>query len=218
LAVDNIKLDLKDNIFNTNILRNFINDFYTLKVENITDNQHILFLFRLVLINNEIKTVNKLLKINKEGAKADDLISLLFEASLGTLDNYSNSPIKSLIISYGVRKGKIISTISSNVGIAGENNNGLASKGTHIFYNHKLPITINAEDYGDVISKIGDITIVSLKKNINLVIKSENNTNIVKYFKNGKLLYEWTDHIKEDNSLIREIGKTTILWKDNEII
>ncbi len=31
-------------------------------------------------------------------------------------------------------------------------------------------------------------------------------------------MYEWTDHIKEDNSLIREIGKTTILWKDGEII
>ena len=33
-------------------------------------------------------------------------------------------------------------------------------------------------------------------------------------------MYEWTDHIKEDNSLIREIGAlaTTILWKDGEII
>jgi hypothetical protein len=32
------------------------------------------------------------------------------------------------------------------------------------------------------------------------------------------MVYEWLFHIKEDNSLIREIGKTTILWKDNEII
>jgi hypothetical protein len=65
---------------------------------------------------------------------------------------------------------------------------------------------------------VGDTTILSIKKNINLLIKTEGNTNHIKFFKNGKMLYEWTDYIKEDNSLIREIGKTTILWKDNEII
>jgi hypothetical protein len=56
-------------------------------------------------------------------------------------------------------------------------------------------------------------TIISLKKNITLVIEKEGNKNHIKYFKNGKQTYEWTDHIKEDNSLIREIGKTTIFWK-----
>jgi hypothetical protein len=118
-----------------------------------------------------------------------------------TNENYNNSPIKSLIISYGIRKGKIIPTISTK-----EETNQY-----HIYYNHKLPINIKPEDYGDIIQVFGDISIVSLKKNITLVIESKNNKNHIKYFKNGKMVYEWTDYIKEDNSLIREIGKTTIL-------
>jgi hypothetical protein len=31
-------------------------------------------------------------------------------------------------------------------------------------------------------------------------------------------MYEWIDTIGDDNSIIREIGKTTIFWKDGEII
>jgi hypothetical protein len=92
----------------------------------------------------------------------------------------------------------------------------------HLYYNHKLPIAINAEDYGPIINRYGNPIIVGLKKNILLFIDTEivknEKINHIKYFKNNILNYEWTDYIKEDGSIIREIGKTTILWKDGEII
>lgn len=148
-----------------------------------------------------------MLKINNEGTQSS-IISYLLDAINLTNNNYNNTPIKALINSYGIRKGKVTPTIIEKKEPIGQ----------HIFYNHKLPIALKAEDYGDVLTAIGDTTFVSLKKNINMVIKTEGAINHIKFFKNGKIMYEWTDHIKEDNSLIREIGKTTILWKDNEII
>lgn len=148
-----------------------------------------------------------MLKINNEGTQSS-IIFYLTDAINLTNNNYNNTPIKALIISYGIRKGKVTPTIIEKKEPIGQ----------HIFYNHKLPIALKAEDYGDVLATVEGTTIVSLKKNINMVIKTEGNINYIKFFKNGKMMYEWTDHIKEDNSVIREIGKTTILWKDNEIV
>jgi hypothetical protein len=204
----NIQVELKDNIFNSEVLKKFINKFSDKVVLTIKEDQHILFIFRIVLINNDIKTVTKLLKINNDVNEKKNLVSYLLDAINLTNNNYNNAPIKSLIISSGIRKGSIIPTITAKEEI----------KSHHLFYNHKLPISTKIEEYGDIIGKFEDTIIVSLKKNIQLIIKSLDNKNFIKFFKNGKLMYEWIDCIKEDNSLIREIGKTTFKWKDNEIL
>jgi hypothetical protein len=196
----NITEDLKDNIFNKKALKEFINNFYETVVDKIKQDQHILFLFRVVLDNDDIKTCTKLLKLNNKGPQ-NTIISYLLDAINLTSDNYQNAPIKSMIISYGIRKGEITPTIV-------EKSDPISH---HIFYNNKLPIALKAEDYGDVIDVNGDTTFISTKRNVNLVIKTEGNVNHIKFFKNGKMMYEWTDYIKENNSLIREIGKTTIL-------
>lgn len=206
----NITEDLKDNIFNKKILKEFINSFYEKVVDKIEPDQHILFLFRIVLINDDVKTVSKLIKVNKEGTQKS-IVSFLLDAINLTSNNYDNAPIKSMVVSYGNRKGKITPTIIEKKEVISH----------HIFYNHKLPIALKPEEYGDIINVSDNTTIISSKKNTILVIKTVtavSDTNHIKYFKNGKLMYEWTDHIKEDGSLIREIGKTTILWRDNEII
>jgi hypothetical protein len=181
----NITKELKDNIFNKNILKEFISEFYEKVVDKIEPDQHILFLFRVVLINDDIKTVSKLIKINKEGTPSTVIIYLLDAINL-TSNNYDSAPIKSMVISYGIRKGEITPTIIEKKEVVSH----------HIFYNHKLPIALKAEDYGDVLYTTDGTTIVSLKKNTNLVIKTEGNISHIKYFKNGRLMYEWTDHIK----------------------
>jgi len=102
---DNIQEDLQNNIFNKEILNKFINEFYETIVKNISVNQHILFNFRIELINKDIKTVTKLLKINNENKDKNSLISYLMDSIDLTNNNYNNTPIKSLIISIGIRKG-----------------------------------------------------------------------------------------------------------------
>jgi len=235
---NNIQYELKDNIFNKDILSQFITKFYSDHIKILADDQHILFLFRIVLINNDIKTSTKLLKLDNDLEKKDNLIELLFEKLLITHESYNEIPIKAVIISYGIRKGKIISSINAiprlmqlekdgGISVSGINN----KKNHHVYYNHKLPIALNPLDYGDLIGQFGQITVVSFKKFYNIIIDSSpslalsegdnprkgENIKKIKYFKNGQLLYEWTDHIKEDKSLIREIGKTSFLWKDGVI-
>jgi hypothetical protein len=209
---NNIHKELKDSIFNKKVLDNFISNFYESIVNSISENQHILFIFRIQLINNNIKTVIKLQKINNLESKRE-LISYIFDAINLTNENYNNSQIKSLIITYGIRKGTIQPPKSLLP---------LIETSYHIYYNHKLPIATKIEEYGDILNQNADITTISLRnrKGEILIIKREEkeNRNHIKFFKNGKLLYEWTDHLKEDNSLIREIGKTTIFWKEGEII
>jgi len=207
---NNIELPLKDNIFNKRILENFINNFYESIVSSINENQHILFIFRFKLVNDSIKTVIKLQKINNLESKKE-LVLFIEDAINITNENYNNSQIKSLIISYGIRKGAIQPQKSFLP---------LIETSYHIYYNHKIPITTKIEEYGDILNENLGISTVSLRnrKGEILIIKKEGNKNHIKYFKNGKLLYEWTDHIKEDGSLIREIGKTTLFCKDGEII
>lgn len=209
---DNIEFPLKDNLFNIDILNTFISKFYSSIVSSIKDDQHIIFIFKIVLINNDIKSVTKLLKINKEGK--DSLINYLSNAIDLTSDNYENHPIKALIISYGIRNGKVDNLFKDPLAMED------SKTSFHIYYNHKLPIVKNIEEYGNIMEKIEDRIIISLfnRKGEILSIKKVDNQNNVKYFKNGKLMYEWTDHLREDGSIIREIGKTTILWKNGNII
>jgi len=208
---DNIEFPLKDNLFNIDILNTFISKFYNSIVSNIKDDQHIIFIFKIVLINNDIKSTTKLLKINKEGK--DSLINYISNAIELTSDNYDNPPFKALIISYGIRNGKVDNLFKDE---PVED----SKISFHIYYNHKLPIVKNIEEYGNIIEKTEDKIIISLfnRKGEILSIQKVDNQNNVKYFKNGKLMYEWTDHLREDGSIIREIGKTTILWKDGNII
>ena len=63
---NDIEEDLKDNLFNKEILNKFINKFYDTIIAGIDEDQHILFLFRIVLINDEVKTISKYLKLNKK--------------------------------------------------------------------------------------------------------------------------------------------------------
>jgi hypothetical protein len=105
----NITDKLKDNNLNKKILRDFIFNFYETVVDKIESDQHILFLFRIVLDNGDVKTCTKLLKINKSGKES--LTNYLLDAINLTSDNYQNAPIDSMIISYGIRKGEITPTI-----------------------------------------------------------------------------------------------------------
>jgi hypothetical protein len=70
-----------------------------------------------------------------------------------------------MIISYGIRKGKTESTIIIKEEV----------KSHHLYYNHKLPIAINAEDYGPITANFNNYYWITLKRNTSLVITTEIN-------------------------------------------
>ena len=63
---------------------------------------------------------------------------------------YKNIPIKSLIFSYGIRKGKIISEFSLS----------FLDKVINTFYKNKLPIGLTSKDYGKVLLHVNNIYVL----------------------------------------------------------
>jgi|SRR6267154_1886927 len=106
-------INLSSTFLSKDLLNKYLNEFWLDIVMNINDNEHILFIPRLKLIDNQYVSLSKMLKINKDNKNEiqsflSDLIGLSNEA-------YKNIPIKSIIFSYGVRKGKIISEFTSSI-------------------------------------------------------------------------------------------------------
>ena len=209
-------INLSNTFLSKDLLNKYLDKFWNDIVENIKDEEYILFIPRLILIDNQYVSLSKMLKINKDNKNEiltflSDLIDLSNEA-------YKNIPIKSLIFSYGIRKGKIISEFTSNT----------LDKVIkyHTFYKNKLPIGITPQDYGKILTSSISTYCVATPlelKNVYISIQIINKNgfifNKIDYIKNGKVLFQWEDKIisKEDKELIRYIGKSTIYFKDGEI-
>jgi len=134
---------------------------------------------------------------------------------------YKSIPISSIILSYGIRKGKITPTIGA--GVAGQNKDIKYQ----IYYRNKLPIVTAPEEYGKVIAKYNNLYIISLAKNISIHLFQEKEggvhqpskqINRIEYIKNGNILFTWKDTILSPQNFIRQIGKSTIHYINGEIV
>jgi hypothetical protein len=215
---ENIPYEINsDNTFlNKELLNKYLDKFWLDIVMNINDNEHILFIPRLILIDNQYVSLSKMLKINKDNK--DEIISFLFDLIDLSNEAYKNIPIKSIIFSYGIRKGKIITDLRP-LGLVGDK-----IIKYHIYFKNKLPIPILPLNYGKIIMNFNNNYLFSIGKNtiINLfqVNEGENLINLVNYVKNGKVLFQWKDKIlswgEKDNKFIRFIGKSTIHYENGE--
>jgi hypothetical protein len=190
------------------IISEYINKFFTFITKEIDDNHYLVFIFRITLENGQIKTVTKLQKLNVDNKSKQQIIEYIND-KIGLVQNsYFSEPIQSIIISYGIRKGKLEQTsldlISTQPNLS-----------HHIYYNNNLPITIEPSNYGKIIFQSDDnkTYLIAPKKNTQLLIEIKEGNHHIKYFKNSQLMYEWIDKINtEENSLFRvaSLGKTTI--------
>lgn len=205
-------INTKNTYLSKDLLKKYLDEFWSDVVNNINLNEHILFIPRLILIDNQFVSLSKMLKINK--TNKDGITSFLLDLIDLSNESYKNIPIKSIIFSYGVRKGKIINEFPST--------DKTVTSQHHIFYKNKLPIGVIPSDYGKIIMNANNTFFISPfnLKNIYITLQSEGDINKIKYIKNGNVLFTWTDTIvnKEEKLLIRTLGKSTIHFKDGEII
>lgn len=135
-------------------------------------------------------------------------------------DTYTTIPIQSIIFTYGIREG-----------LAFNKNNELLNKDLKYqsYYNNKLPITLNPEDYGKIMKKIslseGSTYYIRVNTKVSIILNQtiidNKKVNNVDYFRNGNLIQEWID--KETNPLIpnsftREIGSSTYYYEGGELV
>lgn len=97
------KFEIKNNNFSSPLLENKINIFWKEIMDNkFSDNQHIWLLFRLQWTNNQFVTIGKLVKLNKEDK------NYLFDYIIKNINNYADyyteTPLKSMIFSYLIKK------------------------------------------------------------------------------------------------------------------
>ena len=88
---------------------------------------------------------------------------------------------------------------------------------TQNYYNSKLPIAVKPEDFGNIILKKDNHHVITVNKNTLIILDKDKDTNNVQFYRNGQLLYTWNDKIIDDNSFIREIGKSTYHFTNKEL-
>jgi hypothetical protein len=86
-------------------------------------------------------------------------------------------------------------------------------------YSHyKLPITTNPLEYGKLIEQIGNKYIIQLNTTDVVIIYKINNFNLVKFFKNGELMFEYRDFLKSENIFIRTISDQRYTFEKGKLI
>lgn len=191
----------------------FINKLWEDVVNNIDEsNQHISIMFKVKYDNNNIASIGYMQRLNKEDK--DYYIERIIDLLSLKMQGYINTPILAIIFTYSIRNGQAPNKTKTNNPI-----------NIQTWYKNKLPIAFNPEDYGTVIDKSNNLSIIQMNKNINIHLKqlSRNNTkfNLVKYFKKGILLFEWKDtqtNPKLPNTFIREIGKSYYHYEDGKLV
>lgn len=151
-------------------------------------------------------------RLNKEDKNyyielIQDLLSL-------KMKGYTNTPILAIKFTYSIRNG-----------LAPSHNLDNKIINFQTWYRNKLPIIFNPEDYGNLINKVNNLFIIKFTNKIDIHIKqlTRNNRkfNLVKYFKNGKLLFEWKDiqtNKNIPNTFTREIGKSTYHYENGILV
>jgi hypothetical protein len=211
ISWNNYSIILDENkILSSTLIRATLTDFWNenLKKYLRKGDKHISIIFRVQYEDGTLASLGKLQKLNR--GDLEYYINYVIDR-VGLLnDSYSQNKITRIIFSHATRDG-----------LAPKNEIKFRDLITHSHNKHKLPISFTPLGYGKVIHTEGN-TFTIMIDNILIILTQveENNTKInkIKYFKNGTLLFEWFDKLLSDSSFLRTIGKTSYLFKIDEIV
>ena len=82
---------------------------------------------------------------------------------------------------------------------------------------YKLPITIKPLKYGKLIVNVDSMFVVQINKTNIALIHEFEKINKVKIFKEGDLIFEYSDHKLEDGTFIRVIDNKKFRFENNEL-
>lgn len=184
---------------NHEVITEAITSFFDKYVNHISDNEHIICLFRIKTTNNVILTIGQLQTLTKEDLKyyIDYIEGVLYIKS----DEYMEDVIHDIIFSFGVKKGKV------------EKHSQIEHWYTKTQYqnyrNYKLPATMDIKKYGTIIhyDSQNQVTLVQITDLTLAKIKSVDNGYDVQILKKGIVLLNYKDRWVNENKFTRQIGE-----------
>ena len=202
------------------VIQTYVNQFWNDIFKNIIQHnteKHLLILCKAHFTDSSgYKTLGNLRKVNFSDKEA--FINFL-SARLSVLsDAYSVNPVSKISFTYIIKNG--LATPGDRDLLMDQTSKTLI---THKFSNVNLPITMNPSEYGTLISKTtidNNIRYVTTtnKRVFQLDISKDGKTNHVNIL--GLSDFKWTDTKLSDNGnyFKREIGKSTIYFRDGVIV
>jgi hypothetical protein len=211
----NYHISLQNKILLTNAaITKHTNDFWSEKIEKISNDKHILIQFKIKFENGEFATLGQLQRINVD--EKDYLINYLVNIISIKSNSYTSTPIVEIFFSYGIRDGRI------------EPKQRFVENNLFQRYNgYKIPLTMDPLKYGKLISKIGSKYHVQINpKNIAVIDVGEIGDemglvqfNRVEIFASGDLILEFTDEAYPDGKgFTRKFGNTQYSFEDGELV
>lgn len=190
----NYTIRISPSIFTKELIKINLNKFWTNIVEKeLTDNQHIIFLFRIQWSDNQFVSIGNLQKLNKEDKEY--ILNKIVDNMIDKGGYYLEQSIKSFVITYAIRKGKAIEKlINTNIQ-------------SHNYQHHNFPITMNPLEYGKLIDKFGNTYVIQVNPTNIATITQLENSNEVKFYKSAELTYKWIDKWIDSKTFSRTLGK-----------
>jgi hypothetical protein len=147
-------------------------------------------------------------KLNKEDK--DYLFDFIIKNMDDKSDYYKEQAIKSMIFSYTIKKGKAKNKVSFESSNLNYQN----------YQHYKFPITMNPLQYGKLIRKIDELNLFIIQVNkTNIVdIIQKDNKNIVKFYKEGDITYEYIDYKIDESSFYRVLNNKKFTFVNNELV
>ena len=189
--------------FTKDLLESNLNKFWNDIVSpNVSEDQHIIFLFRIQWDDNQFATIGNLQKLNNDDK--DYIFNYILDEIKDKSEYYLEQSIISIVFTYAIREGRTLEKI--------------LSKDTqfHHYQHHKLPISMDPLNYGELLDQIGDKYWVQVNETNVAIISIEDKINKVKFFRKGKLRYEYTDRLIDNQTFIRTLGNKEWIFRNNE--
>jgi len=198
----NYKYKLNEVIISDNLISEAINTFWIKHVETLSDDQHIVCLFRVKSNDGIVTTLGNLTKLKKDDKEyyIQHIINILYHKN----DEYKTQILTEAIINFGQRQGRIDKKPLN-----------LESIQKSVFYQnykkHKLPVTMDPIKYGKLIyfDEYKNTYLVQITDKSIASINVKDGINTVEIIREGDIVMKYTDQMLNENYILRKIGNNT---------
>lgn len=206
---DLIEFNINNQLFSKSLFQKIFNQFWDKVNYKFSDSNHMFILLKIKYQNNEYVTIGKLQRLNLNDK--DWFINWIINNMIYKSEYYNETPIESIIFSYGFKDG-----LASNKDII------KTSLNFKNFNNNKLVISYNPLDYGKLISefKLENYTqyILQSKDNLLVSIKQFENHNEVEIISSGEIIIKFRNEFVSEDKFIRFLDNKTFFFVNNKEI